>query len=224
MLRLGRHRQSGDMHMIARIRAKLKRLAGEKSGVAFVEFAMALPLVLGATLSGLEIAWMAFATKKVNQIAAQAAVNAARVTGTIDETDISEIMTATRVNGESIKFVENGGVVISSVQLNDRQDGQWIRWQRCSGQKKLPSRYGIEGKGRYDNSLDGIGKTAPKMKAGPGVAIIVAEVKYEYQSLISDTLFGQKTLDAETAFVVRHRNNLGITNTTNLSETQKLKC
>jgi len=62
------------------------------------------------------------------------------------------------------------------------------------------------------------------MKASPGVAIIVAEVQYQYRSLISDTLFGQKTLYAETAFVVRQRNNLGITNTINLSETQKLKC
>lgn len=202
----------------------LRRIAADHRGVAFIEFALGLPLLLGATLMGLEVAWMALANQKVNQLAAQAADNAARVVNTIDETNISEIMTAARVNGEKIGFLDHGGVVISSIQLNAAKNGQWIRWQRCAGSASPASSYGKEGKGQNDASLAGIGSGTPKMKAGPGVAIIVAEVRYEYQPLISDGLYGRKILTAETAYVVRQRNDLGITNTTALPTTKMMKC
>lgn len=207
--------------MIARI---ARNLRADTRGVAFIEFALGLPLLLGATLMGLEIAWMALASQKVNQLAAQAADNAARVTGTIDETSISEIMTAARINGENIGFFEHGGVVISSIQLNDKKNGQWIRWQRCAGDQKPASSYGKEGKGKSDATLDGIGSSKNKMKAGAGVAIIVAEVQYEYQPLITDALYGGTTLTAETAYVVRQRNDLSLTNTTGLTGSKVMKC
>lgn len=202
----------------------VRRLARDNRGVAFIEFALGLPLLLGATMMGLEVAWMALANQKVNQLAAQAADNAARVTGTIDETSISEIMTAARLNGDKMGFVEHGGVVISSIQLNDKKNGQWIRWQRCYGQNAPKSSYGVEGKGKTDSSLDGIGSKAPKMKAPAGVAIIVAEVQYQYQPLITDALYGKPILKAETAYVVRQRNDLSLTNTTNLPASKKMTC
>lgn len=203
---------------------KTQRLASDRSGVAFIEFALALPLLLGTTLMGLEVANMALAVQKVNQLAALAADNAARVTGTIDETNVTEIMEAVRVNGEKLSFHEKGRVVISSVQLNDAKTGQWIRWQRCSGERDFSSRYGAEGVGKTGRSLDGIGSKAPKMKAGAGVAIILAEVEYEYKPLITDALFDGKILKAETAFVVRQRNDLSLTNITNMTTSQKMMC
>lgn len=207
-----------------RIQGYVKQLRRDASGVAMIEFALALPLVAMVTVSGLEIAWYAAANQKVNQIAAQAADNAARVKNTIDETDIIEIMTAARLNGENMDFTENGRVIISSIQLNDRGDGQWIRWQRCEGDKKVSSAYGKEGQGEKDASLDGIGKNAPKMRAASGIAIILAEVQYEYQPLISSVMFKDTVMKAETAYVVRQRTDLDLTNTTSLGAAQRKLC
>lgn len=203
----------------------VRRLHRDRRGVAVIEFALALPMVVGMTLMGLEVAWMALAAQKVNQLAALAADNAARVTGTIDETGISEIMTATRLNGAGIDFMDNGRIIVSSIQLNDAKTGQWIRWQRCGGARTTAvSRYGVEGKGRTGTSLDGIGTRTPKMKAGPGVAIIVAEADYAYQPLISQALFGPKVFHAETAFVVRQRTDLSLTNIANLTADKRMTC
>lgn len=204
--------------------ALFARLARNRRGVAFIEFALALPMFIGVTLVGLEVAWMALAQQKVNQLAALTADNAARVTGSIDETSITEIAEAARLNGEKLDFMDNGRLVISSIQLNEPRNGQWIRWQRCVGKRPLASRYGVEGKGRTTAVLDGIGTKAPKMKAGAGSAIIVAEVEYLYQPLIGEGFQEPKIMRAETAFVVRQRTDLGITNITNMANSKKLTC
>jgi Flp pilus assembly protein TadG len=221
VLRISGRWQPGDLLVS---RAIMRRLARDRRGVAFLEFALALPMVVGVLMMGMEGASLALATQKVNQLAALAADNAARVSGTIDETGISEIMEATRLNGEKLGFMDNGRIIISSIQLNDAKTGQWIRWQRCSGTRTTTSRYGAEGKGKADASLDGIGTNAPKMKAGAGVAIIVAEADYKYQPLLLDTLYGPKVLHAETAFVVRQRTDLSITNIASLPASQKMTC
>jgi Flp pilus assembly protein TadG len=203
----------------------MMKIIKDKKGVGFVEFALAMPFMLGAILMGLEVANLTLAVQKVNQLSTLAADNAARVTRTIDETDIIEIMAATKLNGENVDFMKNGRIVISSVQANQARTGQWIRWQRCIGDRKTKiSEYGVQGKGESDDSLAGIGKTNPKMTAPAGTAIIVAEVEYLYKPLVTDALFEEKVLKAQTAFIVRQRTDLGITNTTALPGTKILTC
>lgn len=203
----------------------MKNLARDKKGVGFVEFALTMPFLLGAILMGIEVASMALAVQKVNQLASLAADNAARVTKTIDETDIVEIMTAARLNGENIDFAENGRIIISSVQQNAVKNGQWIRWQRCFGSRRSAvSEYGTQGKGQNDNSLPGVGTSNPKLVAPSGTAIVVAEIEYDYRPMITDALFANKVLKSQTAFIVRQRTDLGITNVTNLTSDKILTC
>ena len=201
-----------------------RQLRADRRGVALLEFALSLPLLITITVSGLEIAWYALCNQQINQLAAQAADNAARVKGTIDETDINEIMAATTLNGSRLDFNNRGRIIISSMQLNAAENGQWIRWQRCSGSKSVASTYGAEGKGKSDSSLAGIGSATPKLKAGAGVAIILAEVRFDYKPLITSKLFGTTTMKAEQAYVVRQRTDLSLTNTTNIAAGSKLTC
>jgi Flp pilus assembly pilin Flp len=203
---------------------RLSSLRRNQKGIAAVEFALGLPMLALVTISGLELAWLAVQQQRVSQIAAQAADNASRVTGTIDEADIHELMSAAGLNGENMNLLDNGRVIISSVQLNDRRNGQWIRWQRCAGERRTASRYGREGKGRNDGSLPGVGSRQPLMAASAGSAIIVAEVEYQYQPLITGRIVGDRLLRSESAYVVRDRANLDILNNGQMPESRKLKC
>lgn len=201
----------------------LRRLVQSNRGVAAIEFALGLPILCIAIFYGLETAWLALANQKVSQISAQTADNAARVRTTIDETDISQIMTAARLTGERQNYERNGRVIISSIQLNPKGTGQWIRWQRCWGGKvAVRSKYGIEGVGQNDGSIQGIGPK--KLSVGAGMAVIVVETAYDYQPLISQGILGPKTLTSETAYVVRDRTDLGITNTTALPSDKRNLC
>ena len=204
--------------------ANRRSLRTSQDGVAYIEFALALPVVIMVTMYGLEIAWVTINQQKVNQIAAVTADNAARVRGTIDETDISEIMTGARMAGQRMKFTDHGRIVLSSIQQNPAGNGQWLRWQRCEGALATRSRYGREGKGQNATDLPGIGNPSNPMRAGAGNAIMLVEASYEYQPLISNQFYGRKTLRAETAFLVRDRTALNIGNSTNIASNRLKTC
>ncbi|QAY78533.1 TadE/TadG family type IV pilus assembly protein [Sphingosinicella sp. BN140058] len=211
-----------------RLTTLLRKLRSSESGLAFVEFAMSLPIVLMISMYGLEIAWVAVQQQKVNQLAAVSADAAARVRSTIDETDLVEILTAAKVTGQQMKFAENGRLILSSVQLNAGGTGQWIRWQRCIGDLKVngtyvPSKYGAQDAGKTDATLQGVGRTR-SLVAPSGNAIIVAELTYNYQPLISNAFFGARVLKAETAYLVRDRTDLSISNNAPLAATDVRTC
>ena len=57
----------------------LLRLASARSGVAMLEFALALPIVIGVGAYGLEVSNLALLNLRVSQIALNLADNASRV-------------------------------------------------------------------------------------------------------------------------------------------------
>jgi hypothetical protein len=183
------------------------RLAVNQSGLALLEFALSLPIILTMGLSGVELAHMALTTERVNQIAMLTADNAARVRDTIDERDVNQIMIGAKYVGASIKFAQNGRVILSSVQNNPGNTGQWIRWQRCTGAKNVSSSYGVEGKGWNDSSLSaGVGPTGNKVTAAAGTSVMFVEVVYDYQPIVPIDYFGAKTMRVIQGFNVRQRN------------------
>jgi hypothetical protein len=132
------------------------RLARDKSGLALLEFAFSLPLVLMAGLYGLETANIALTNLRISQIALNLADNASRV-GVIGsnqieqlrEIDINDVLDAVRNQGSSIDLTTNGRVTISSLE-NAGLGVQRIHWQRCLGLKTgagYDSSYGITSKG-----------------------------------------------------------------------------
>lgn len=201
----------------------MRQLLNSTAGTSVIEFALALPLFVFAVVGGMELAWTAMQHQRVQRIAATSADNAARERGSIDETDIHEIMAAVKTNGESLNIEEQGTVIISSIQRNSDNNGNWIRWQRCIGKDEYVSEYGREGKGQNDRSLQGVGKNRT-MNPPQGVALILAEVFYDNEPLITDSYFEQKTFKYQTAFIVRDRNDLSLGNATSLPNGQKLTC
>ena len=206
----------------------LRRLRASRSGVAMTEFALALPLLLGAGLFGAETAWLTLAHMKVSQTALQLADNASRIGDTsnlasrkIYESDIADILFGAGVLAESLDLYPNGRVVVSSMEVFDTDahcdvagtscasatadDGdQFIHWQRCMGARNVPPRYGEQG----DIIPDGMGPDGEEVNAAAGLPVIFVEVTYEYQPLFGDMFFGNQIIFETASFVVRDDRDL----------------
>lgn len=208
---------------IIRRAAAWRRLKKDSKGVALIEFAFSLPIVLALIFGGLETANYALAHLRVSQIAMTVADNAGRVDTTIDEANIYEVFAGAGLVGESIDFMQNGRVILSSLQPNNlsgSNEGQMINWQRCTGQlTSVTPAYGLENKGRTNGSLsNGMGPAGNQIAAADGTAVMFVEVTYNYQPLIPNLgILGTRQISYESAFNVRDRTNQDITNTQSLT-------
>jgi hypothetical protein len=199
-------------------RRRLASLLRDDSAVAMVEFAYALPVFLALGLGALETTNLALAHLRVSQIAMTTADNAARVVNMIDEVNIDEVFAGAEVVSGGLDFEANGRVILSSLEENGESGvdaGQTIRWQRCYGDLDVDPLYGEQGDGADDDSLeDGLGPVGRQITAQPNTAVMFVEVVYNYQPLITNDLLGPIQVRYESAFNVRERTELGITNTT----------
>lgn len=201
----------------------IKKIIKNTSGIALTEFALILPMFVFMVVGGMELAWEAVTRQRIQAIASTSADNAARKRGVIDEADISEIIAAIKQNAEGLNFEEDGKIVISSVQRNSANNGNWIRWQRCFGEKNKESSYGAEGKGQNNSSFSKISND-PNLRPPAGNAIIIAEIEYNHKPLVTDAYFGQKTFTYESVQIVRDRQDLGIGNATNIPTSAQARC
>lgn len=200
-----------------------RRLRDCRSGMAMVEFAMALPAVLTLGLAGMEVAWLMLAHLKISNIAMLTADNASRVRETIDETDVNELFTGAILAGQSINFQNNGRIILYSIEPNADNTRQWIRWQRCIGSLAVAPSYGRPLAANGTAITNGTEMTTPssptlvtttaigppgnQIQAQPGMATMMAEVVYNYQPLVSGALLGPMQIRYTSAFNVRQRND-----------------
>jgi hypothetical protein len=194
---------------------RLRTLRSDSSGVTAVEFALVLPLLVFMALGGLEIANMAVVHMRINQIAVSLADNASRMKQSstngsphFREVDANEALKAAEEQGDDLKLLQNGRVILSSLEMN-ASGGQWIHWQRCSGQKTAyASAYGTQGTGITGTAFAGMGPTGNKVTAESGAAIMVAEVVYVYKPLVIDKIFDTLTIRKYSAMYVRDDRDL----------------
>lgn len=144
------------------IKQGAKRLRKSRRGVAYMEFALALPVLLGSGLLGIETINLVVAYLRVSNIAMMTADNASRVRDSIDEADILELFTGAKMSGESIKFGEYGRIILSDLEANQAGTGQWLRWQRCYGKKQV-------------NSSDAFPKTAAGVTIMDGTEMLATD-------------------------------------------------
>lgn len=161
------------MIAIGTIMAVARRLPGDRRGLALMEFALTMPLLLMAGMLGVEVANLALVHLRVSQIALNLADNASRVGNTtlttqqLREVDINDILQAVRYQGASIDLTTRGRITMSSLENVKRTyaDGtadaasvQRIHWQRCIG--KMGS---VAGDANYRSSF---GNATPLATAG----------------------------------------------------------
>jgi Flp pilus assembly protein TadG len=219
-------------------RRNLSALAGDASGLALIEFAMSLPVLLVLGLVGLETANYAMAHLRVSNIAMMTADNAARVRDVIDEGDIVELFTGAKMTGDNIGFAQNGRIILSDLEAG-AGTRQWIRWQRCDGALNVASSYGFpmtasgvaisNGTEIFDSNrttpstspsssnpsgstLVGMGPPANRIAAQPGTAVMTVEVVYRYQPIIPNSFLENREIRYMSAFNVRQRTNQALQN------------
>ena len=186
---------------------KLRALLRNRSGVAMTEFALGAPFLLTAGLWGAEEANYALVNMKISQIAEHIADNASRVGDTstlqnrkIYESDINDVIYGAQVQGGKLNLYDNGRVVISSLEVEDGTDNQYIHWQRCRGAKNIPPQYGSEGD---SFGTTGMGPAGEQVLAQAGDGVIFVEVNYTYQPLVSARFLGSLNITSIASFTIR---------------------
>ncbi len=205
-------------------RKRFAELREQQSGVAFTEFALALPFLTMTLLGGLELVHLMLTHQQISQIATSTADLTARFQSSIDETDIETLFTGAQLSMSLDDFNENGRIILSSITRNPDDTGNWVRWQRCRGQLDVESEIGIQDDGRNDSSLS---NTIVGMNISSGNNLMFAEVSYSYTPwfLPSDSsflsklspVFSEREITYRSAFIARELALNDITNTTNMN-------
>lgn len=202
----------------------LSALVEDRRGLALLEFAFSLPLVLGVGLYGVETANLALANLRVSQIALNLADNASRVglmqsnnTSQLREIDMNDVLTAARVQGSPWDLTTRGRIIVSS--LEEKNGQQIIHWQRCLGTKNgtdYDSHYGTttatdgtDTTAANDGTVTtgGMGPTGGKVTAPPDSGVMFVEINYLYKPVVSTAWLpgGSARIQYVASFVVRDR-------------------
>jgi hypothetical protein len=217
-----------------------RALGGCTSGLAYVEFALSLPVLLTLGLFGLETANYAMAHLRISNIAVMTADNAARVRDNIDEADVTDLLTGAKETGASINFAQNGRIILSDLEPTPTGGNQWIRWQRCDGALNYTNpetrwRPRTAGGAAITNGTEiyladrqtanvatpsspsatptfsSMG-TGITIAAASGTAVMVVEVVYNYQPIIPNSFLSGRQIRYESAFNVRQRTDQTLRN------------
>jgi Flp pilus assembly protein TadG len=222
--------------ILARPRAAARRLyrslKRDRSGVAMLEFAFAMPLVMGVGCYGLETANLALINLRVSQIALALADNASRV-GTyssltsqqLREVDVNDIFSAARYQGDGIDLTTNGRIILSSLenvqQSYDTAAVQRIHWQRCLGTKSgtgYDSTYGTTTTAAGTTATltnagttatSGMGDSGAQVTAPGGSGVMFVEVNYLTKPLFGTWLTSPARIHYVASFIVRDRRDFG---------------
>lgn len=202
-----------------RMASLLSGLRRNQSGLALTEFALSLPIFTGLGMYGTETAYRAVSQMQVSQAALALADNASRfgqtgnsgVQPTIQESDVVEALVGTRLQTENLDLLENGRVILSSLEFRriaaqGNREQQFIRWQRCKGTLNYTSAY-ASGVNTSSSSFTGVGPTGA-VKAIENSAVMFVEIQYNYQPLFGDLFAEGVVIRQEAAFTIRDERNL----------------
>ncbi|KZE18756.1 MULTISPECIES: TadE/TadG family type IV pilus assembly protein [Sphingomonas] len=191
----------------------------DRRGVALMEFALSLPVILPIGLYAVELSNFGLQQLRLSQATLTLSDNISRVgvdttmaTQQLREVDVNEVIEGLRRQTENFRLTTNGRVTISS--LETKNGTQWIHWQRCVGLKRgagYDSSYGREGDGgAAGTSFHGMGNPAQPVTAPEGAAVIFVEINYDYQPLISPYFLGSRKLQQTASYIVRDNRELAV--------------
>jgi len=196
----------------------LRRLIRDTRGVALLEFALSLPILLALSLTGAELTNYIISRMRVSQIALHLADNAARIGSgsqlqakSISEADINDLLTGAGLQSGELALFTHGRVIITSLEPDPANSGKnRIRWQRCRGAKTAQlSAYGNAGA----TNLNGMGKAGRLATAPTDGVTMYVEVYYEYQPLLKASFAPNTNFREEASMMVRdRRDTVGGTN------------
>jgi hypothetical protein len=201
------------MRRVAALLRRMRALRKDESGVALLEFALSLPILLLMSLTGAELTNFITTRMRVSQIALHLADNAARVGSgsllaakTVTETDINDLFIGANLQSGELALRTNGRVILSDLEVDAAHSGKFkIVRQRCYGLKtSYVSKYGVQG----TDNLTGMGTTGRLATAPTGGATMYVEVYYDYTPLVKSSLSPSSTLYEAASMMVRDTRDL----------------
>lgn len=198
-----------------RLSHTIARLRRDTSGLALLEFAFTLPILLTMSLAGAELTNYIITRMRVSQLALHIADNAARIgngsmlaSKTITETDINDLLTGAGLQSGELDLYANGRVIISSLEpvANPNTTNKYkITWQRCRGTKTAhASTYGTAGQ----TNMTGMGPAGRQVTTPDNGATMFVEVYYEYTPIVRTSLSPSTTMTEIASMMVRDTRDL----------------
>lgn len=202
----------------------LRRLRRDTSGLAMIEFAFTLPIILAMGGYGTELSFLAVTNLRISQYALNLADNASRVgvsasggVTQVREADLNDVLQGSRKESEAIKLGTNGRVILSSlenVQLNaDKTRVQRIHWQRCFGLKSgtgFDSSYGTTTPAAGSDVSEtgtptptGMGDAGRKVNAYQDSGVMFVEINFQYKPLFGSMFVSPQVVHYSASFTVR---------------------
>lgn len=187
----------------------IRALLHNSSGVAMIEFAYSLPVVLLLSLVGAELTNYITVKMRMSQVALQIADNAARMgSGTatqakmVTETDINDLFVGAQLESNKLDLRSNGRVILSDLETQTTGAATYrIRWQRCFGNQAHASGYGSAG----DQNLTGMGPAGRQVTAQDSTPTMFVELYYVYKPLLKLSWAPTPTLTEIASMAVRDR-------------------
>ena len=172
--------------VISNLKSKSKDFLNSSSGLASVEIAVALPVLVGLLLSGVEVTRYILLHQKLERASATIADLAAREES-ISESKISDIFQITDEVLKPFDITANTTVILSSITKSGGST-PIVRWQRA---------YGSSSTGPTGSQFGQVGETATLpdgfvMRSGEGV--VTAEVAHDFEATFLTDLIPDTTL------------------------------
>ncbi len=125
--------------------SRLRQLSRNRSGVAIIEFGLALPLFLGFGLTGIEFANYLMANNRIQRLTTMSADLVAQ-SGTgnvgVSEAQIYDLFNALDLTAQPFNVRDNGRIIITGLlgtdNNNDGKPENRILWQRFDGGYVVP--------------------------------------------------------------------------------------
>ena len=169
--------------MIGRLLQTWRRLRGDRSGAAMIEFAACLPAMSLLLLGGVDLARLVIVNQKLDRVAAGMGDLVAQAQS-LTTADMNNIYAATAYIAKPFDFTANGVVIVSSISLVG--GSLKINWQsRGSGSLTTASKIGVSG---------GVATLPTGLTVTGSDTLIVAEVYFNFTSYFGLSVVPNKQL------------------------------
>lgn len=203
-----------------------RALHRDRRGLALIEFALTLPLIVAVGCWCAELSFLALTNLRISQYALNLADNASRVgvdsgagVTQLREADINDVLQGARLQGAAIGLGDNGRVTLTSLentrQTYDTSYTQRIHWQRCFGMATgagYDTAYGpaavTDGSDNNQSNAgvpapNGVGDVTPKIQAPQDTGVMVVEVSYAYRPLFGNLFVSPRVIRYVASMMVR---------------------
>lgn len=180
-----------------RLAYSFRHFLRERGGIAYLEFALSLPLLLVLFMGSVEVTRYIIIAQKLEKATTTMSDIVAQ-SDNITTTELDQLVDAVRQIMLPYSFPENGYVIVSSVTKNGTAAPR-VSWQYSGGGTWLQqSQVGTAG-----STALWIPFVPPNNQMEDKENIIVAEVFYRYTPLMSGSVIGSRTIYKYSTFKPR---------------------